>query len=199
MFGCANLHGLDPNQIAEIVGAFDCASDFAAKKSQELAVGLLLGTPEPFSRDQYEPGHITATGVVLHPSQEAILLVLHRKLGRWLLPGGHVEATDLHPSDTAKREVLEETGAQLENRGLAPLVGIDVHFIPASKRQPYHLHHDLVYGFRAHSADLVPTEEVREAAWFFLAELEEDKPKVPDSVILCAKRALAHAELKTSA
>ena len=41
--------------------------------------------------------------------QGKVLLHLHRKLGMWLPPGGHIEEGEL-PDDAAVREVLEETG-----------------------------------------------------------------------------------------
>ena len=42
-----------------------------------------------------------------------VLLHLHRKLGMWLPPGGHIEQGEL-PDDAAVREVLEETGVEGE-------------------------------------------------------------------------------------
>jgi 8-oxo-dGTP pyrophosphatase MutT (NUDIX family) len=41
-----------------------------------------------------------------------ILLHLHRKLGMWLPPGGHIEKDEL-PDEAALREVLEETGIRV--------------------------------------------------------------------------------------
>src|ERR687894_345598 len=37
----------------------------------------------------------------------------HRKLGMWLPPGGHIERDEL-PDEAAVREVLEETGVEVE-------------------------------------------------------------------------------------
>jgi len=42
-----------------------------------------------------------------------VLLHLHRELGIWLPPGGHIERNEL-PDDAAVREVLEETGVKAE-------------------------------------------------------------------------------------
>ncbi len=42
-----------------------------------------------------------------------VLLHLHRKLGMWLPPGGHIERDEL-PDDAAVREVYEETGLRVE-------------------------------------------------------------------------------------
>ncbi len=42
-----------------------------------------------------------------------VLLHCHRKLGMWLPPGGHIERDEL-PDEAAVREVLEETGVEVE-------------------------------------------------------------------------------------
>lgn len=51
---------------------------------------------------------LTASAVVIGPDWR-VLLVNHRKYGKWVFPGGHVEVGE-SPDDTAAREVLEETG-----------------------------------------------------------------------------------------
>lgn len=42
-----------------------------------------------------------------------VLLHFHPKLGMWLPPGGHIEKDEL-PDEAAVREVLEETGVEIE-------------------------------------------------------------------------------------
>ena len=42
-----------------------------------------------------------------------VLLHHHHKLGMWLPPGGHIERDEL-PDEAATREVLEETGLEVE-------------------------------------------------------------------------------------
>ncbi len=42
-----------------------------------------------------------------------VLLHEHRKLGKWLPPGGHIELNEL-PDQAAVREVLEETGIKVQ-------------------------------------------------------------------------------------
>ena len=58
--------------------------------------------------------HFTVAVFVVHEGK--VLLHLHRKLGMWLPPGGHIEKDEL-PDDAAVREVLEETGIKVELMG----------------------------------------------------------------------------------
>src|SRR5580692_10743891 len=137
-----------PN-VVSLIQTFDDPSDGAAMKSLELILMLLECSPDPFSRTQFMPGHITCTGLVLAADGERMLMVHHRRLNRWLLPGGHVEPDDAEIWDAALREVVEETGAHLVPSAAPLLVGLDVHGIPAGKGEPYHLHHDILFHFRA--------------------------------------------------
>ena len=81
------------------------------------------------------------------PEGGRVLLVHHRRLDRWLLPGGHVELDDDEIWDAARREVREETGAELEPDLRPGLISLDVHGIPPKRNEPYHLHHDLIWRF----------------------------------------------------
>ena len=176
-----------PN-IASLIKTFDDPSDGAGTKSLELILTLLQWSPDPFSRNQFTPGHITCTGLVLAADGERMLIVHHRRLDRWLLPGGHVEADDAEIWDTARREVVEETGAHLTPSSAPVLASLDVHGIPARKGEPYHLHHDIVFHFRADGDQTSISPESRAIAW--CAPPEFDRYALPDSV----RRAYARAQ-----
>jgi 8-oxo-dGTP pyrophosphatase MutT (NUDIX family) len=163
---------MDVRAIKQRVATFDCERDGAASKSRELTLGLLAHTADPFSRHQFTPGHITCTGLVLGPALDRVLLVHHVRLNRWLLPGGHVEPADSGLQDTARREVLEETGAHLDPAFQPVLVGLDVHGIPPKRGEPFHLHHDIVFGFRAVSDAAVCSPESRAVLWCTPAEFD---------------------------
>jgi 8-oxo-dGTP pyrophosphatase MutT (NUDIX family) len=170
---------IEPSTVAVLVAQSGFAADGEAKKSRELILMLLEHSPAPFSRSQFTPGHITCTGLVLDPGGERILLVHHRRLERWLLPGGHVEPEDAEIQDAARREVVEETGALLAT-GIPPLVGTDVHGIPPKRGEPFHLHHDLIFFFRAVAGEFRVSEESRAVAW--CAASEFDRYDVPGNV-----------------
>lgn len=51
----------------------------------------------------------TASGFIIHPDQPKILLLKHKKIGKWLQPGGHIEL-DENPIQALYHEIEEETG-----------------------------------------------------------------------------------------
>ena len=166
--------------VSSLIRTFDDPSDGAAIKSLELILMVLECLPDPFSRAQFTPGHITCTGLVLAPDREKMLMVHHPRLDRWLLPGGHVEPGDAEIWDTARREVLEETGAQLVASPAPILASLDVHGIPAGKGEPYHLHHDIVFHFRADADETRLSPESRAIAWCEPPDF--DRYAVPNNV-----------------
>jgi 8-oxo-dGTP pyrophosphatase MutT (NUDIX family) len=82
--------------------------------------------------------------------------------------------------DAARREVVEETGADLLPCDTPPLSGLDVHGIPAGKGEPYHLHHDILFHFRAATDRTQVSEESHAVIW--CAPADFDRYQVPDNV-----------------
>lgn len=163
---------MSPAEVLALIGAFDPAGDGELEKSRELIGMMLTHSPNPFSRDQFQPGHMTATACVLHPAEQSVLLIRHKRLDRWLLPGGHVEIEDRTPDATAMREAVEETSVRLEP-SVGLLVGMDVHGIPPKKREPFHLHHDLIFSFRAAAVEVGISEETRGVVWCAFGDFEK--------------------------
>ena len=57
-----------------------------------------------------------ASAYIINPYTKKILLVKHKKYGKWVQPGGHVENDEV-PEETARREAYEETGVKVEILG----------------------------------------------------------------------------------
>ncbi len=60
--------------------------------------------------------HVCASVIVIDPVEYKILLVHHKKLKKWVQPGGHIEEHE-DPESAAIREVYEETGLEIELLG----------------------------------------------------------------------------------
>jgi len=172
----------------KIVEKFDPGADGLARKSRELTLDLLRQTSDPFSRYQFTPGHVTCTALVLHPDRPKVLLMYHHRLHRWLLPGGHVEESDDSLAAAAAREAHEETLVRIDLDRGSGLAGIDVHGIPPKKKEPFHLHHDLIWCFRAATGDIATTDEAPYVQW--ADERDWARLEVDDSIRNSIRRVL---------
>jgi 8-oxo-dGTP pyrophosphatase MutT (NUDIX family) len=106
------------------------------------------------SRKEFTGGHVTCGAVVIDQDRQ-LLLIRHKALDTWLLPGGHVEPDDEGLTFAALRELEEEAGVSWREvistpgHDLAP-IDIDLHAIPANpaKGEPDHWHADFRFAFR---------------------------------------------------
>jgi 8-oxo-dGTP pyrophosphatase MutT (NUDIX family) len=115
--------------------------------------------------DQHaDPVHFTASAALVGP--RGIVLHRHKRLGVWLLPGGHID-DDEPPWETALREAGEETGVRAMHPGGTPLLfHIDVLY--AAKG---HTHLDLRYLLTAQDEDCAPAPgESQHCRWFHWEE-----------------------------
>lgn len=131
--------------------------------------------PNPFDR-RIPVGHLTGSAVVVTDSGERVLLLHHRKLGRWLQPGGHADPGEISGEAVALREAREETGiAELALHPTAPRpLDVDIHQIPANAGEAAHEHLDLRYLVLApdESRAVRSAEEASDLRWFRWEELE---------------------------
>ena len=116
------------------------------------------------------PGHVTGSAWIVSPCGGRVLLTLHKKLGRWLQPGGH---SDGEPDTlaVAMREAREESGLLLRCHSPVPF-DIDIHDIPAIRAEPPHQHYDVRYALGAVSENYVVSDESHDLAWVRIDELE---------------------------
>ncbi len=121
------------------------------------------------------PGHITASAWIVAADGARCLLTHHKKLGRWLQLGGHVDG-ESRIELAALREAQEESGMSTFTfvrwqPDLVPL-DLDVHVIPARGNEPAHDHWDVRFWLQATAGeDLVLSAESNDLRWFAPAEL----------------------------
>jgi 8-oxo-dGTP pyrophosphatase MutT (NUDIX family) len=130
------------------------------------------GREDVWSRKNFR-GHLTASGFVFSEDHSRVLLIHHRRLDRWLQPGGHVDPGE-SLVECATREIQEETG--LSKLVLHPFhqstqlpCDVNSHFVPANqaKNEPDHFHHDFRYVFMVNGCVELQhdEEEVVDAKW----------------------------------
>jgi 8-oxo-dGTP pyrophosphatase MutT (NUDIX family) len=125
-----------------------------------------------FSRSN-RSGHFTGSSWLVSADGTRVLLMHHRKLGRWLQPGGHADG-DPELARVALREAQEETGvAGLHVEG--DIFDIDRHRIPARGDEPEHWHYDVRYVVRAGADErFAVNQESRALAWRSVADVAAD-------------------------
>lgn len=150
------------------------------QKYPELAEIIL--NPMAVSRD-FLPGHLTTSTVILDPNRTECLLLLHRKIGEWVYPGGHADG-DWHLLRSALRECFEETALD-SVKVLMPREGrgelkdaLCPHHLQRFLIRPYgevsgHIHYDCVFVLEALSKSVRHNpEESSEIRWFPRSLLE---------------------------
>jgi 8-oxo-dGTP pyrophosphatase MutT (NUDIX family) len=126
--------------------------------SIEKTLDRLTWPGDPFDEVANEH-HVTVGAFVL--SSRGMILHLHKRLGMWLQPGGHVDAGE-SPEEACLREASEETGLQVSHLDPVRLFHVDVHPGPSG-----HTHYDLRYLIVAEPRDPAPPEgESPEVYWF---------------------------------
>jgi 8-oxo-dGTP pyrophosphatase MutT (NUDIX family) len=155
----------------------------------------LATSDEPMFARSNMTGHITASGLVVAPTGE-VLLVHHLGLGKWLAPGGHVDEGDALIWEAAAREIAEETG--VTGLALHPWhaahdgqpIDVDTHAIPArpEKGEGKHFHHDALFVFTAEERAVLERQEAEVSA---VAWVPINDPRVPGRL----RRALAQAPI----
>ncbi len=153
------------------------SADAREALSKDIMLVELDRLEHPFDR-RTDPTHFTASAVVA--GARGVVLHRHRRLHRWMQPGGHVDPGET-PSEAVIRECVEETGLEVAHPATGPiLVHLDVH--PAAEA---HVHLDLRYLVWAPDEEPDPAPgESPDVAWFSW----HDATKMADEALVGALR-----------
>jgi 8-oxo-dGTP pyrophosphatase MutT (NUDIX family) len=127
-----------------------------------------------------------------------ILLIHHRKLGKWLPLGGHIEL-DEDPEQAALREAREESGLEVELLGERPPTTspgtralIAPRFLDIHRINDTHEHIGLIYWARPrHGTVTLATEEHHDIRWCGPADFETLQPPLSAAVKWYCGKAIA--------
>jgi ADP-ribose pyrophosphatase YjhB (NUDIX family) len=129
--------------------------------------------------------HITVTGYTVNSDKTKVLLIYHKKLNKWMPPGGHIQDGEM-PHEAILREVKEETGINTKFLWKKMHVNLDknrewlipsphlvmLQLIPKNNKETEHYHYDLSYMLLAKNEKIkVNLKEVEKAGWFSLKEI----------------------------
>jgi 8-oxo-dGTP pyrophosphatase MutT (NUDIX family) len=177
---------------ADLDGLIEChhPRDARERAAKSRILAELDRLPRPFDRDA-DPVHVTASAVVV--GSRGTVLHLHRRLGRWLQPGGHLDVGESAP-EAAVRETVEETGLEVAHpRGRPYLLHLDVH--PAADD---HVHLDLRFLLVSRDLDPRPAPgESPEVRWFTWEEAEAIADDALVGALHAAREALGEEELRS--
>ena len=149
--------------------------------------------PHCFER-QLLIGHITGSAWIVDRGFEKTLLTHHRKLHKWLQPGGHADGvTDV--AEVAMREAQEESGPSDLILIDPQMFDIDVHLIPARTEEPAHYHFDCRFLICCHGDEsYIVGNESHDLAWVPLVDIEHYTNE--NSVLRMVKKTIEFRKMK---
>jgi 8-oxo-dGTP pyrophosphatase MutT (NUDIX family) len=110
---------------------------------------------------------------VVNRNGSEVLLLHHRKLRKWLQPGGHADG-EMNLLAVALREAREETGLESLAPWSSSIFDLDIHCIPARGDEPEHLHYDVRFAVIADEAEqLSINSESNSLLWVSLERVGE--------------------------
>jgi 8-oxo-dGTP pyrophosphatase MutT (NUDIX family) len=142
-----------------------------------------------FKEDNMLKRQFTATVYII--DKQSVLLIHHKKLNKWLPPGGHMDPNEI-PPEAAIREAYEETGLHIElleqenihiNQKNAKSVARPwmclLEEIPKIGAEEAHQHIDFIYVGKPTRGEVTHNvDETHGIRWFTIEDLEKLKPEV---------------------
>lgn len=147
------------------------AYDKKEEDDKALFLAFLRSYDNCYSRDLLV-GHVTASALIVDKEQKKILLLHHKKLNKWLQPGGHCDG-NINTLEVALKEVTEEMGINIHYPPNS-FFDLDIHSIPERKSIPQHFHYDVRYLFEYSSTEpFEKNNESNDIKWIKLSEIND--------------------------
>lgn len=150
-------------------------------KQEEADKALILHClrvlPDVFTRDS-RLAHMTASGWVVNPERDKVLMVYHNLYDSWSWMGGHADG-DQELLRVALREVREESGIKRVRPLLGEIFSLEVLTVDGHEKRgvyvPSHLHLNVTYLLEAEEDQVLITkpDENSGVSWFGLEEAIE--------------------------
>lgn len=137
--------------------------------SKLLMIDFIENNKDCFKRENLD-GHVTAAAWILSDCGKKVCLVHHKKLNKWLQPGGHCDG-EFRVKLVAQKELEEETGLKTAKLFNGEIFDIDVYVFAHNKGVSEHVHYDIRYVFIADgNEEPVVSNESNDVKWFTLEE-----------------------------
>lgn len=175
----------------------DFAAELRSAGQAPQAEFLLAAGPAALSKSA-GPDHFTASCVVfdLAADDRRVLLQQHRKTGKWMQFGGHVEAHDDSFAAAAARELSEEAGL-CSWRWFSPMPVSVTSYTLSAQHDRCTRHRDVLFAADASETESVSVSpESHALGWFSLdalpdqlmPDLTDRLPKLWDAALQLAQR-----------
>jgi ADP-ribose pyrophosphatase YjhB (NUDIX family) len=147
------------------------ADSQSEKKYKKQIVNFLRNNQDDYLRTNPK-GHLTASAWIISQQGDKVLLHHHQKLDKWIQLGGHLEKNELI-CEAVLREAAEESGLDSLSVVDNKIFDLDVHKIPAAKKEAEHFHYDLRVLIKADAEEeLEKSSESKDLKWIDLNKVE---------------------------
>ncbi|MCL5875774.1 MAG: NUDIX hydrolase [Candidatus Dependentiae bacterium] len=128
-------------------------------------INFIKNNTDCFERTLQE-GHVTASAMLLNKNHTQALLMHHAKLDMWVQLGGHCDG-ESDVLQVAIKEAQEESGIMALEAVSSEIFDIDIHLIPANKKEAAHYHYDVRFLLHVVSDEsIVQNSESKALQWF---------------------------------
>lgn len=150
--------------ILDLLNAYEPSLE-EEKCAKENIIEFINTNPDCFER-HLQKGHITASSFLVNADNTKALLMHHKKLNIWVQLGGHADG-NCNVLEVAIKEACEESGLDDIQVVSKEIFDLDVHKIPANKKEQEHFHYDIRFLLKTNKEFLIQkNNESNDLRWF---------------------------------